>query len=65
MELTRVVCKTLPKREKSLTPESRTEILEESRAFVDRKDETHEDREFAIVRQLEKRKRGALHVLAR
>ena len=32
-----------------MTPESRIEILEESRAFVERSEETHEDRGFAIV----------------
>lgn len=47
--LTRVVCSTFASRGKSLTPESRMEMLEERRVLVDRREETHDEREFAIV----------------
>ena len=46
---TRVVCNTLPNRGKSLTPESRIDILDDRSAFVDRKDEIQEANGFAIT----------------
>ena len=47
-EHTRVVCNTFARRGKSLTPESRIEMLEDSSAFVERRDETQDTRGFAI-----------------
>ena len=46
---TRVVCNTFPNRGKSLTPESRIEILDDRSAFVDRNDDTQEAKGFAIA----------------
>ncbi len=45
---TRVVCSTFASRGKSLTPESRIDMLDDNSAFVDRKDETQEASGFAI-----------------
>lgn len=50
-ERTRVVCSTFASLGKSLTPESSIKILEESRALVERRDETQEDNGFAIMDQ--------------
>ena len=50
--LTRVVCSTLPSRGRSLTPVSRIEMLEDSRAFVERNDDTHKASGFAIAKSL-------------
>ena len=44
-----MVCSTFPRRGKSLTPESRIEMLEERSAFVDRREDTHEESGLAIV----------------
>lgn len=49
---TLVVCNTFPNRGKSLTPESRIEILDDKSAFVDRNDDTQEANGFAIMRSL-------------
>lgn len=46
---TRVVCKTLDKRGKSLTPESRMEMLEERSWLLERREETQEERALAIT----------------
>ena len=46
---TRVVCNTLPSRGKSLTPESRIEMLEDRRALVERSEDTQEASGFAIA----------------
>ena len=46
---TRVVCSTFARRGKSLTPESRIDILDDRSAFVERKDETQEASEFAMI----------------
>ena len=46
---TRVVWSTFPRRGKSLTPESRIEMLEDNRAFVDLREDTHEANEFDIA----------------
>lgn len=43
---TRVVCSTFASRGKSFTPESRMEMLEDRRALVELKDETHDEREL-------------------
>ena len=48
-DLTRVVRSTFASRGKSLTPESRIDILEDRSAFVERKDETHDASGFAIT----------------
>lgn len=53
---TRVVCSTLASRGKSLTPESRMEMLEERRALVERREETQEDKGFGIVYSIPKHK---------
>ncbi len=45
---TRVVCKTLERRGKSLTPESRMEMLEERSWLVDCREETQEERADAM-----------------
>lgn len=50
---TRVVCSTVPNRGKSLTPESRMVMLEESRAVVDRSDATQDPSEVAISSSLD------------
>ena len=47
-----MVCNTFPNRGKSLTPESRIEILDDRSAFVDRNDDTQEAKGFAIMRFL-------------
>ena len=49
---TRVVCSTFANRGKSLTPESRMDMLDDNSAFVDRKDETQEASGFAILEDL-------------
>ena len=64
---TRVVCSTFASRGKSLTPESRIDILEDKSAFDERRDETQEAREFAIAKisfqkALERRSRSSLSV---
>ena len=46
---TRVVCSTLARRGKSLTPESRMDILDERSAFDERRDDTQEASEFAMI----------------
>ena len=48
-EYTRVVWRTLARRGKSLTPESRIEILDERSWFVDCREETQEESADAIV----------------
>ena len=48
---TRFVCSTLARRGKSLTPESRIDILEERSAFVARKDETQDSNGLVIFIQ--------------
>ena len=45
---TRVVCSTFANRGKSCTPESRIEMLEESRALEERRDATQEASGLAI-----------------
>lgn len=49
MKHTRVVCKTFASRGKSLTPESRMEMLEERRELVERSEDTHDASELVIV----------------
>lgn len=49
MEHTRVVCSTFPSRGKSLTPESRMEMLEDRSALVERSEDTHDASEFVII----------------
>ena len=46
---TRCVCSTFARRGKSLTPESRIEMVEDRSAFVDRKDETQDPSGFAAI----------------
>lgn len=46
---TRVVCRTLTRRGKSFTPESRIEMLEESRVLLDRREETQDASAFAMM----------------
>ena len=46
---TRVVCSTFARRGKSLTPESRIDMLEDRRAFVERRDETQDASGFAML----------------
>lgn len=48
-EHTRVVCSTFARRGKSLTPESRIDMLEDRRALVERRDETQDVSGFAIL----------------
>lgn len=50
---TRVVCKTLAKRGKSWTPESRIEMLEDRSWLLERRDETQEESAWAIFRALD------------
>lgn len=45
---TRVVCSTFARRGKSLTPESRIDMEEDSSAFVERRDETQDASGLAI-----------------
>ena len=46
---TRVVCNTFARRGKSLTPESRIDMLEDRSAFVERRDETQDASGFAML----------------
>ena len=48
-DVTRVVCSTLARRGKSLTPLSRIVVEEERRALVERREETHAVREVDIA----------------
>ena len=48
-EHTRVVCKTFDRRGKSLTPESRIEMLEDRSWLLERREETQEERGFVIL----------------
>lgn len=46
---TRVVCRTLARRGKSLTPESRIEMLDESRVLLERREETQDASALAMI----------------
>ncbi len=47
-----MVCRTFARRGKSLTPESRIEILDERNALLERREETQEDRALDMISML-------------